>query len=86
MAGAALFPSNGGRAMTMQSQLRRTRDGRWMGGVCAGIAKQYGWDVNLVRLVFVLVSLLGTLGIGVLVYLVMWAMIPLEDSSATPRW
>ncbi|MBN4925638.1 PspC domain-containing protein [Hoyosella rhizosphaerae] len=69
----------------MNGQLTRVREGRWIAGICGGIAKQYGWDVNLIRLVFVLVSLLGTLGIGILVYIVMWFFIPLEsDNGMSP--
>jgi phage shock protein C len=45
-----------------------------IGGVCAGIAQHYGWDVTLVRLVLVLCVLCG--GFGLLAYLIAWIVIP----------
>jgi len=52
----------------------RARDGRWLGGVCAGLAAR--WDVPpaRVRLAFVLGAL--ALGLGVLVYLAAWLILP----------
>jgi phage shock protein PspC (stress-responsive transcriptional regulator) len=55
--------------------LVRSRDGRMVAGVCAGAAEYFGWDVTIVRLIVVVVSLL-TGGTGVLAYLVAWAIIP----------
>lgn len=46
-------------------------------GVCAGIAKRYGWDVGTVRLVFVISLLLP--GPQVLIYLVLWLLMPEES-------
>ena len=37
-------------------------------GVCSGIANYFGWDVNIVRIAFVLAALFGV-GSSVLVYL-----------------
>lgn len=50
---------------------------RMIAGVCAGIARRYGWSTTTVRLVFLLSCLLP--GPQVLVYLVLWALIPSED-------
>ena len=44
-----------------------------LGGVAAGIARTYGWDVTLVRLAFVVAALVG---IGVPAYVVAWVVIP----------
>jgi len=44
------------------------RNGKLM-GVCAGLANRFGWDVTLVRVAFVLATLLG-FGSAILVYLV----------------
>jgi hypothetical protein len=48
--------------------------------VCAGIARNYGWDVNLVRLAFVVASIFG---FGIPVYVVAWIVIPLEADTGT---
>lgn len=61
-------------------KLTRSRNGM-IGGVASGIARAINIDVTLVRLAFVLVSIFG--GSGILVYLVLWAVIPREDDGGT---
>jgi len=56
----------------------RARDGV-LGGVCRGFAEATGVDLTLVRLAFVAA---GLSGFGVLAYLVLWMVVPREDSSA----
>jgi signal transduction histidine kinase len=57
--------------------LRRDRDGRWLGGVCTGIARRYGVDVWLVRFAFVAATAAG--GLGVALYALAWLLIPAGD-------
>lgn len=45
-------------------------------GVCAGIAEYFGWDVTLFRVVFVLGSILSVAFPGILVYIVLWVVMP----------
>jgi phage shock protein C len=45
-------------------------------GVCAGLANYFGLDPALVRLVFVLMLLFG--GHGLLIYLILWVVMPLQ--------
>lgn len=54
--------------------LTRPREGKVIAGVCAGIAQRYGWDANIVRLLFVLSCLLP--GPQFVVYLALWALMP----------
>jgi phage shock protein C len=61
--------------------LVRRRDNRIIAGVCAGLADYLSVDVNLVR-VLVVVLTLFTAGTGILAYLVAWAVIP-EDGQKT---
>ena len=49
-------------------------------GVCAGIAEYFGWEVTLFRVVFVLVSILSVAFPGILVYLVLWVVMPQPES------
>jgi phage shock protein PspC (stress-responsive transcriptional regulator) len=51
-------------------------------GVCGGIAKQYGWDTTLVRIVYVVVSLFSAAFPGILLYLVLWFLMPQETTPA----
>jgi phage shock protein PspC (stress-responsive transcriptional regulator) len=61
--------------------LVRSRDGRMLAGVCAGIASYFGFDVTLVRVIWAVVSVL-TGGAGVLAYLAAWAIIPDEGQKS----
>ncbi|WP_308606577.1 PspC domain-containing protein [uncultured Corynebacterium sp.] len=61
--------------MTNQRLTRSTTD-TMLGGVCGGIAQTYNLDPTLVRILFVVATLLGFLGI--LLYLILWVVIPVE--------
>lgn len=63
----------------METRLTRSRDDTMVGGVCAGFAHWIGVDPTLVRVVFALVSILSSAFPGLLVYLVLWVVIPEED-------
>ncbi|WP_182347714.1 PspC domain-containing protein [Tomitella gaofuii] len=56
--------------------LARSRDRKMIAGVCGGIAENFGWKASTVRLVFVLSCLLP--GPQVLLYLVLWIVMPQE--------
>ena len=58
-------------------RLTRSRTDRKIAGVCGGFAAYTGIDANIVRLVMVLLAVMGAS--GVILYLVAWAIIPLED-------
>ncbi len=62
--------------------LVRSRKGRMVAGICAGIADYSGLDVTLVRLMVAIVSVI-TGGAGVLAYLAAWMIIPGEGEDAS---
>lgn len=65
-------------------RLTRSRTDRKIAGVCGGFAAYSGIDVNIVRLVMVILAFLG--GSGVVLYLVAWAIVPVEDTAgASPE-
>jgi phage shock protein C len=61
--------------------LMRSRDGRMLAGVCAGIAEYLGLDVTVIRVIWAVVSVL-TGGAGVLAYLAAWVIIPDEGQKS----
>jgi signal transduction histidine kinase/phage shock protein PspC (stress-responsive transcriptional regulator) len=65
--------------VTTSSPLRRDRSKGVVAGVCAGIAKQTGIDVALVRVVFVALVFAG--GLGPVLYAVLWAFVPEEGKE-----
>ena len=61
--------------------LLRSRDNRVLAGVCGGFAEWLGWSPTLVRIGFVVISALSAAFPGILVYLVMWVLMPLRDAD-----
>jgi phage shock protein C len=64
--------------MTDGRRLTRSRN-KQIAGVCAGIAEYFGWEVTLFRVVFVVVSVLSVAFPGILVYVVLWIVMPPPD-------
>ena len=58
-----------------------TRDKRnaMIGGVCAGLARHFGWSVTGTRVVYVLASVLSAAFPGIIVYIALWLLIPEAD-------
>lgn len=59
--------------------LRRTSQDRMVAGVMGGIAQYFGLDSNLLRVVYVVGSILSAAFPGILVYLVLWLVIPADQ-------
>jgi phage shock protein C len=56
-------------------RLTRSREDRWLGGVCGGIASYTGVDATLVRLLVAVGTILG-FGTLIVAYLVAWVLMP----------
>jgi phage shock protein PspC (stress-responsive transcriptional regulator) len=56
--------------------LRRSRRNRMIAGVCGGLAEWLGWDPTLVRVAYVLVSVLSAAFPGIVVYALLWVLMP----------
>ena len=57
----------------MTQALVRPRHGKVIAGVCAALADRFGLSRTLVRIAFVL---FGLFGVGELVYIILWIIIP----------
>lgn len=62
--------------------LQRSRDERWLGGVCGGLSQISGLAAWIWRLIFI--AFLPCHGIGLLVYLTLWLLVP-EERERPPR-
>ena len=62
--------------------LKRSRHDRLLAGVCGGIANWLGWNPTGVRIVFVVWSVLSAAFPGILVYLVLWLLMPVASRSS----
>jgi phage shock protein C len=71
-----LFP----RASSMSKSLTRSSD-QVIAGVCAGIADYLGWPVTRVRVAYVVLSILSAAFPGILIYLLLWLIMPLPGES-----
>jgi phage shock protein PspC (stress-responsive transcriptional regulator) len=60
-------------------RLRRSKN-RMIAGVCAGLAEWLGWDVTLVRVLYVIISILSAAFPGTVVYVLLWLIMPGPDS------
>lgn len=67
--------------MATTRTLARVRNDRVLAGVVGGIAARFGWNATLVRVVYVLVSALSAAFPGILVYLILWLLIPEEGAA-----
>jgi phage shock protein C len=62
--------------------LYRSRRNKMIAGVCGGIADFLGWDPTLVRIAYVLVSILSVVFPGTIAYVVLWVVMPKEPGVA----
>jgi phage shock protein PspC (stress-responsive transcriptional regulator) len=65
--------------MSARPTLSRSRDDRVLAGVVGGIARRFGWNPTLLRIVYVLVSAASIAFPGILVYLILWLLLPEDD-------
>lgn len=70
-------PYGGNQPVPQPKRLVRSRDDRWLSGVCGGVARYMGVDANLVRLVVVLGTIFG-FGSLLVAYVVAWILMPEE--------
>jgi phage shock protein C len=69
--------------MINSNPLQRSHQHRIVAGVCGGFAKWLGWRPSTFRILYVLVSILSAAFPGILVYLVLWLIMP-ENGSREP--
>jgi phage shock protein C len=61
-----------------RAPLRRSRDDRMIAGVVGGLARYFSIDPTLARVGFVVISLISAAFPGLLVYVILWALVPEE--------
>ena len=62
--------------MNVTRTLSRSRHDRMIAGVVGGIARRFGWNSTALRIIYVLLSLASVAFPGILVYLILWLLIP----------
>ena len=64
----------------MANKLHRSMSNSMLGGVCGGLGEYFDADPNLIRLIFVVLTVIN--GLGILVYLALWLIVPEEEEGA----
>ena len=60
------------------ARLMRSSSNKMIGGVCGGLAQWLDWDPTLVRVGYVLLSLFSAGFPGLLIYIILWVIMPKE--------
>jgi len=67
----------------VEKRLQRSRTEKMIGGVCGGLAEYFNIDPTIVRILWVLITLLG--GAGLLLYIILWVIMPLQSPGPLAR-
>ena len=67
------------------SEWTRNAEGRMIAGVCAGLAERFDVSVTVLRLAFVIGALFSGFGPALILYVVLWVIMPLEDPNPFER-
>jgi phage shock protein C len=67
--------------MTDATKRLRKSKNRMIAGVCGGLAEWLGWDPTLVRVLYVLVSIFSAAFPGILVYIILWIVMPNPETA-----
>ena len=65
----------------MNRKLARSKTDKMLGGVCGGFAEYFGWPSWVVRFVYVVVSILSAAFPGILIYLLLWLLMPFKQED-----
>jgi phage shock protein C len=65
----------------MAKKLYRSSKQRMIAGICGGLAEYFDMDVNIMRLLFVAISLLSVLFPMVIFYIIAWIIVPEKEKS-----
>jgi phage shock protein C len=64
-------------------KLKRSRNSM-IAGVCGGLAEWLKWDPTIVRVLYVLISVLSAAFPGILVYIILWIIMPPPEADTVP--
>ena len=63
-------------------RLTRSAQHKMIAGVCGGLAEWLGWKADRVRVAYVILSILSVAFPGIIVYLLLWLLMPDADEAA----
>jgi len=66
-----------------EGRLRRSRSDKMIAGVIGGLARYFGFDPTMARVLYVILSVISVAFPGILVYILLWVIMPEEGESST---
>ncbi|HOI13151.1 MAG TPA: PspC domain-containing protein [Methanoculleus sp.] len=67
----------------MAKKLTRSTTDRWVAGICGGIGEYLEIDPNVIRVIWVIVTVLTGFLPGIIIYILLWLILP-EQGQARP--
>ena len=67
----------------MAKKLTRSTSDRWIAGICGGIGEYLEIDPNVIRVIWVIVTVLTGFIAGIIIYILLWIILP-EQGQARP--
>ncbi|HLF55848.1 MAG TPA: PspC domain-containing protein [Thermoanaerobaculia bacterium] len=64
-----------------ERRLRRSPDRKMIAGVIGGLSEYFDRDPALLRVLFVFISIFSAAFPGIIVYVIMWALIPMRTAG-----
>jgi phage shock protein C len=64
-------------------RLRRSRSNKMIAGVIGGLARYFGFDPTMARVLYVILSVVSVAFPGILVYIILWIIMPEEGEIIT---
>ena len=64
-----------------EKKLTRSTSDKVVAGVLGGVAEYFGFDITLVRLLFVLAAIFSAAFPGLLIYIIMWVVMPVDSAA-----
>ena len=64
--------------MRYMGKMRLSEDDKWIAGVCGGIARKFGIDSDVLRIITVILFLCPYVPVG-LIYIILWIIMPSND-------
>ncbi len=66
---------------TPYSSIYRSEQNKFLGGVCGGLGEYFNIDPNIIRLIFILLTVFG--GFGLIIYLILWVILPTQSQTSS---
>jgi len=64
-------------------KLTRSTSDRWVAGICGGIGEYFEIDPNVIRVLWVIITVLTGFVAGIIIYILLWIILP-EQGQAHP--